>query len=110
MTKDNHISALVFYLSYTVYQDKLGSCGGTKNKKVLGSSPFPQKGLARLVSNEKSHLIPGRAPAGLGTESQRRRRKGGEQVIKAIQRPVYNSPIKNELFAAPPQMSKRRSR
>ncbi|MBR6337597.1 MAG: hypothetical protein IKR76_07685, partial [Ruminococcus sp.] len=26
--------------------------------------------------------------------------KGGEQVIKVTQRPVYNSPLKNELFAA----------
>ena len=37
-----------------------------KHKKVFGSSPFPQKGLAGSYSIELARLSTGRAPAGQG--------------------------------------------
>ncbi len=76
---------------------KRGRCKITR--RFSGQALFLKKGLQ----------VKGRALVGVGASPNRRRRLGGEQSNKAEQCLDNNSAVKNELFAALPQMSRRYS-
>ena len=77
-------------------------CYERKNIKRFWEGPFSSKRACGVVLNRANSIEYRLSPI-------RRRRIGGEQVIKAEQRLGDKRVVKNKLFAALPQMSRRHS-